>query len=116
MFIVFCFCEYQESVGIAKALAAKNGYELDSNQELFGLGVANIFGSAFSAYPSTGSFSRSAVMNETGAKTGVAGLVMGLVLCSALQFLTPLFADIPQVHSIFPPAFCRISGGMRHKL
>jgi sulfate transporter 4 len=43
-----------ESVGIAKALAAKNGYELDSNQELFGLGVANIFGSAFSAYPSTG--------------------------------------------------------------
>ncbi|CAK9858862.1 unnamed protein product [Sphagnum jensenii] len=85
-----------ESVGIAKALAAKNGYELDSNQELFGLGVANIFGSAFSAYPSTGSFSRSAVMNETGAKTGLAGLVMGLVLCSALQFLTPLFSDIPQ--------------------
>jgi MFS superfamily sulfate permease-like transporter len=34
MFIVFCFCEYQESVGIAKALAAKNGYELDSNQEV----------------------------------------------------------------------------------
>jgi len=55
-------------------------------------------------------------MNETGAKTGVAGLVMGLVLCSALQFLTPLFAGIPQVRSIFPPAICRISGGMRHKL
>ncbi|CAK9254958.1 unnamed protein product [Sphagnum jensenii] len=85
-----------ESVGIAKALAAKNGYELDSNQELFGLGVANVLGSAFSSYPTTGSFSRSAVMNETGAKTGLAGLVMGLVLCSALQFFTPLFSDIPQ--------------------
>jgi sulfate transporter 4 len=35
-------------------------------------------------------------MNETGAKTGLAGLVMGLVLCSALQFFTPLFSDIPQ--------------------
>jgi MFS superfamily sulfate permease-like transporter len=45
----------------------------------------------------SGSFSRSAVMNETGAKTGLAGLVMGLVLCSALQFFTPLFSDIPQV-------------------
>jgi sulfate transporter 4 len=74
-------------------------------EQLFGLGVANILGSAFSAYPSTGSFSRSAVMNETGAKTGLAGLVMGLVLCSALQFLTPLFADIPQVRSIFPSCF-----------
>ncbi|XP_048231840.1 probable sulfate transporter 4.2 isoform X2 [Ricinus communis] len=42
-----------ESVGIAKALAAKNGYELDSSQELFGLGLANICGSFFSAYPAT---------------------------------------------------------------
>jgi sulfate transporter 4 len=45
-------------------VAAKNGYELDSNQELFGLGVANICGSFFSAYPSTGSFSRSAYLNS----------------------------------------------------
>ena len=44
-----------ESVGIAKALAAKNGYELDSNQDLFGLGVANICGSLFLAYPMIGS-------------------------------------------------------------
>lgn len=44
-----------ESVGIAKALVAKNGYELDSNQDLFGLGVANICGSLFLAYPTIGS-------------------------------------------------------------
>ncbi|XP_062092758.1 sulfate transporter 4.1, chloroplastic-like isoform X2 [Humulus lupulus] len=85
-----------ESVGIAKALAAKNGYELDSNQELFGLGVANIFGSFFSAYPSTGSFSRSAVSHESGAKTGLAGVVTGIVMGCALLFLTPLFKYIPQ--------------------
>ncbi|KAK9282914.1 hypothetical protein L1049_011139 [Liquidambar formosana] len=85
-----------ESVGIAKALAAKNGYELDSNQELFGLGVANICGSFFSAYPTTGSFSRSAVNHESGAKTGVSGIVSGIIMGCALLFLTPLFTDIPQ--------------------
>ncbi|KAH6806319.1 sulfate transporter 4 [Perilla frutescens var. hirtella] len=85
-----------ESVGIAKALAAKNGYELDSNQELFGLGVANIVGSFFSIYPTTGSFSRSAVNHESGAKTGLSGVVMGIIMGCALQFLTPLFEYIPQ--------------------
>ncbi|XP_011091483.1 sulfate transporter 4.1, chloroplastic [Sesamum indicum] len=85
-----------ESVGIAKALAAKNGYELDSNQELFGLGVANIVGSFFSVYPTTGSFSRSAVNHESGAKTGLSGIVMGIIMGCALQFLTPLFEYIPQ--------------------
>nr|GEW17403.1 sulfate transporter 4.1, chloroplastic-like [Tanacetum cinerariifolium] len=85
-----------ESVGIAKALAAKNGYELDSNQELFGLGVANICGSCFSAYPSTGSFSRSAVNHESGAKTVLSGIIMGVIMACALLFLTPLFEFIPQ--------------------
>ncbi|CAM8897794.1 unnamed protein product [Rhodiola kirilowii] len=85
-----------ESVGIAKALAAKNGYDLDSNQELVGLGLANICGSFFSAYPTTGSFSRSAVNHESGAKTGVAGIVTGIIMGCALLFLTPLFTDIPQ--------------------
>lgn len=85
-----------ESVGIAKALAAKNGYELDSNQELFGLGLANICGSFFSIYPTTGSFSRSAVNHESGAKTGLSGLVMGIIMGCALIFLTPVFEYIPQ--------------------
>ncbi|TYG73087.1 hypothetical protein ES288_D04G072000v1 [Gossypium darwinii] len=84
-----------ESVGIAKALAAKNGYELDSNQELFGLGAANVLGSFFSAYPTTGSFSRSAVNRENGAKTGLAGVITGIVMCCALLFLTPVFEYIP---------------------
>ncbi|XP_062155383.1 probable sulfate transporter 4.2 isoform X2 [Alnus glutinosa] len=85
-----------ESVGIAKALAAKNGYELDSNQELFGLGVSNIMGAFFSAYPTTGSFSRSAVNHESGAKTGLSGIVTGIIMGCALLFLTPLFEYIPQ--------------------
>ncbi|KAE9595209.1 putative SLC26A/SulP transporter [Lupinus albus] len=85
-----------ESVGIAKGLAAKNGYELDSNQELFGLGVSNVLGSFFSAYPTTGSFSRSAVNHESGAKSGISGIVSGIIMTCALLFLTPLFEYIPQ--------------------
>ncbi|XP_010499116.1 PREDICTED: probable sulfate transporter 4.2 isoform X2 [Camelina sativa] len=85
-----------ESVGIAKALAAKNRYELDSNSELFGLGVANIFGSLFSAYPTTGSFSRSAVNSESEAKTGLSGLITGTIIGCSLLFLTPMFKYIPQ--------------------
>ncbi|XP_040383396.1 sulfate transporter 4.1, chloroplastic-like [Oryza brachyantha] len=85
-----------ESVGIAKALAAKNGYELDPNKELFGLGIANICGSFFSSYPATGSFSRSAVNHESGAKSGLSGIIMGIIIGGALLFMTPLFTDIPQ--------------------
>ena len=44
-----------------------------------------------------GSFSRSAVNHESGAKTGLAGIVTGIIMGCALQFLTPLFTDIPQV-------------------
>ncbi|XP_010558766.1 PREDICTED: sulfate transporter 4.1, chloroplastic-like [Tarenaya hassleriana] len=85
-----------ESVGIAKALAAKNRYELDSNSELFGLGVANVVGSLFSGYPATGSFSRSAVNNESEAKTGLSGIITGIIIGCSLLFLTPVFKYIPQ--------------------
>lgn len=85
-----------ESVGIAKALASRNGYEIDSNNELLGLGLANILGSFFSAFPSAGSFSRSAVSNEVGARTGMAGLIVGVLTLATLLFITPLFVDVPQ--------------------
>ncbi|MBA0750554.1 hypothetical protein Gogos_001963, partial [Gossypium gossypioides] len=78
-----------------QSIGSKNGYELDSNQELFGLGAANVLGSFFSAYPTTGSFSRSAVNHENGAKTGLAGVITGIVMCCALLFLTPVFEYIP---------------------
>ncbi|CAN1798368.1 Sulfate transporter 4.1, chloroplastic [Linum perenne] len=94
--VVLLIMKHLESVGIAKALAAKNGYELDSSQELVGLGLANIFGSFFSSYPSTGSFSRSAVSNESGAKSGLSGIVTGIVMGCSLLFMTPLFELIPQ--------------------
>jgi sulfate transporter 4 len=48
-----------------------------------------------------GSFSRSAVNHESGAKTGLSGIIMGIIIGSALLFMTPLFTDIPQVRQVY---------------
>ncbi len=49
-----------------------------ATQELRGLGLANLVGAAFNCYTTTGSFSRSAIMNDVGAKTQLAGITSGL--------------------------------------
>jgi len=87
---------FMESVSVAKAFANRNKYEIDANQELVGLGVANIGGAFFQAYPVTGGFSRTAVNASAGAKTGLASLVTAGVVAFALIFLTPLFYYLPK--------------------
>jgi len=84
-----------ESIAIAKALAERNKYSIDPDQELVGLGVSNVLGAMFSAYPCTGSFSRSAVANDIGAKSGLAGAVTGTIVLLALLFITPVFEWMP---------------------
>eukprot|EP00587_Corethron_hystrix_P002728 CAMPEP_0113319574 /NCGR_PEP_ID=MMETSP0010_2-20120614/13716_1 /TAXON_ID=216773 ORGANISM="Corethron hystrix, Strain 308" /NCGR_SAMPLE_ID=MMETSP0010_2 /ASSEMBLY_ACC=CAM_ASM_000155 /LENGTH=747 /DNA_ID=CAMNT_0000177159 /DNA_START=94 /DNA_END=2337 /DNA_ORIENTATION=- /assembly_acc=CAM_ASM_000155 len=86
---------FMESIAIAKQLAVKHQYELDSSQELLGLGMANLAGAMFSSYPVTGSFSRTAVNNETGAKSGISALVTASLVGMVLLFLTPLFERMP---------------------
>uniref|UniRef100_A0A7S2BSI9 STAS domain-containing protein n=1 Tax=Haptolina brevifila TaxID=156173 RepID=A0A7S2BSI9_9EUKA len=87
---------YMESIAIAKSLAAKHNYEVDPGQELIALGIANMLGSTTSAYPVTGSFSRSAVNNQVGAQTQLAGLITGLLLLFTLLALTPVFEFLPK--------------------
>eukprot|EP00897_Mesotaenium_endlicherianum_P008154 jgi/Mesen1/7367/ME000381S06603 len=60
-----------------------------------GLGLANVVGSLFSAYPTGGSFSRSAVNNDCGAKTGLAGMIAGMLMLATILYLTPLFEMLP---------------------
>jgi len=86
---------FMESIAIAKQLAVKHQYELDSSQELLGLGMANLIGAMFSSYPVTGSFSRTAVNNDTGAKSGISALVTALLVGAVLLFLTPVFSKMP---------------------
>ncbi|CAE7688969.1 SULTR4 [Symbiodinium pilosum] len=90
-----CLIGYMESIAIGKNLAAKHGYELEAGQELLALGLSNLVGAVFSSYPVTGSFSRSAVNNATGAVSQFAGLITALVMLCTLLFLTRLFTYLP---------------------
>jgi MFS superfamily sulfate permease-like transporter len=85
-----------EAISIAKAMAAKTGQGLDTNQELIGQGLANILGSMSKAYPASGSFSRSAVNLQAGAVTGMSSIFTGLTVLLVLLFFTPLLYHLPQ--------------------
>src|SRR5690606_5610708 len=87
---------FMESIAVAKVYAARNRYEVDANQELIGLGLANVVGSFFQAYPTTGGFSRTAVNAQAGANTTVASLISAGVIALTLLFLTPLFYVLPK--------------------
>ena len=88
---------FLETISIGKSLEAKQDeYRIRPNQELIALGLSNIFGSFFKAYPSTSSFSRSAINAESGAKTGMASLISVLMVVITLLFLTPLFYYLPK--------------------
>ena len=72
---------FMESIAVAKAIQARHkDYKVVPNQELIALGLANIGGSLFQSYPITGGFSRSAVNDEAGAKTGLSSIVSALLI------------------------------------
>jgi len=88
---------FMESIAVAKAVQSRHkDYELNSNQELIGLGVANIGGAFFQAFPTTGGFSRTAVNDQAGAQTGLASIISAGLIALTLLFLTPLFYFLPK--------------------
>jgi high affinity sulfate transporter 1 len=84
-----------EHVAIAKSFGRINDYAIDPNQEIIAIGFTNIWAAFFGAYPSTGSFSRTAIKARSGVKTPIAGIFSGLVVILALYALTPAFYFIP---------------------
>ena len=84
-----------EAVAIARALAVKSGQRIDGNQEFIGQGLSNIAGAFTSAYPSSGSFNRSGVNYEAGAKTPLAAVFSALILLVVLFAVAPLAAYLP---------------------
>jgi sodium-independent sulfate anion transporter 11 len=85
-----------EHIAIAKSFGRINNYIIDSNQELIGIGITNIFGPFFGAYPATGSFSRTAIKSKAGVRTPLDGLFTGIVIILAIYVLTPMFFWISQ--------------------
>ncbi|RKZ64147.1 MAG: sodium-independent anion transporter [Gammaproteobacteria bacterium] len=94
--IIIAMVGFMEAISIAKAMAAKSKDRIDPNQELIGQGLGNIFGSFFQAYPASGSFSRSAVNFNAGAKTGFSSVVTAIIVVITLLFLTPLLYHLPK--------------------
>lgn len=90
------FVGFMESIAMAKAIAAKEKYKVNANQELIGLGLANVGGSFFSAYPVTGGFSRSAVNYQAGARTPLASIITAVLIMLTLLFFTDLFYYLPK--------------------
>jgi len=87
---------FMEAYSIAQAVAQRRGdHTIEANQELRALGLANILGSMFGAYPTTGGFSRTAVNDRAGARTGVSALISAAVVALTLTYLTPVFSHLP---------------------
>ncbi len=87
---------YVESISVGKTLGAKRGQRVDGNQELVGLGAANLASSFSGGFPVTGGFSRSVVNFDAGASTQIAGILAAIGIALASLFLTPVLFYLPQ--------------------
>ena len=97
MAITIALISFMESIAIAKAIQMKHkNYTVYPNQELGALGLMNVIGAFFQSFPTTGSFSRTAVNDQNGAKTGIALLVTAIFIGLTLLFLTELFYYLPK--------------------
>jgi len=86
---------FVESMSVAQTLAAKKRQRIDPDQELIGLGAANIGAALTGGYPVTGGFARSVVNYDAGAATPAAGAFTAVGLAIAAIFLTPLIYFLP---------------------
>ena len=86
---------FVESVSVAQTLAAKRRQRIAPDQELIGLGAANLAAAFSGGYPVTGGFARSVVNFDAGAQTPAAGAFTAIGIALAALFLTPLLASLP---------------------
>lgn len=84
-----------QAVAIGQTIAAKTGQQINGNQEFIGQGLSNIFGSFFSSYASSGSFSRSALNYESGAHTPMSTIFSSVILMVIVLFIAPYAQYLP---------------------
>ena len=93
--ITLALVQFMKNVSLGRVFASRHGYTIDANRELVGVGASNFFGSLFQSIPASGSFSRSAVNDQAGAKSPLANVFAAVVIGLTLVFLTPLFYYLP---------------------
>ena len=87
---------FMESMAVARSIQAKHKtYKVNTNKDLLAIGIANLTGAFFKSFPVSGGFSRSAVNDQAGARTGMSSLVSAFLVIGTLLFLTPLFYYLP---------------------
>jgi len=84
-----------EAVSIARAVATRSHQQIDGNQEFIGQGLSNMVGPFFSSYAASGSFTRTGVNYESGAKTPLAAIFAGISLALIVLLIAPLTAYVP---------------------
>lgn len=93
--IAIAFLGLLEALAIAKAIAQGSEQKINTNQEILGQGISNLAGSFFSAYAGSGSFTRSGVNFEAGAKTPMAAILAAVFLFLVGYFLGPYISLLP---------------------
>ncbi|MGV6859994.1 MAG: SulP family inorganic anion transporter [bacterium] len=84
-----------EAVSISRAIASKSNQRIDANQEFIGQGLSNIFGSFFSSYAGSGSFTRSGVNYSAGAQTPMSAIFAAVFLMLIVLLIAPYTAYLP---------------------
>ena len=84
-----------EAVSISRAIALRTHQRIDGNQEFIGQGLSNLAGAFFSGYASSGSFNRSGLNHESGARTPLAAVASAVFLLLIMLFLAPLAVHLP---------------------
>lgn len=87
---------FAEGLGAAKTYARRDGYRIDPNRELAGLGAANLGSGFLSGMVVNGSLSKTAVNGGAGAKSQVSGWTVAALTVLTLLVLTPLFEPLPE--------------------
>lgn len=93
--IMISLIGFVESVSVAQSLAAKRRQRIEPNQELLGLGAANVAAACSAGYPVTGGFARSVVSFDAGAVSPLAGVFTAIGIALTALFLTPIFFYLP---------------------
>ena len=84
-----------EASSIARAIASKSHQRIDGNQEFIGQGLSNMAGSFFSSFAGSGSFTRSGINYEAGAKTPMSAIFAAIFLALIVLLISPLTAYMP---------------------
>ena len=87
---------FAESVAAARSYATKFGYEVDANQEMVGLGLANLGSGVSQGFVVDGSLSKTAASVDAGAKSQMVSIVAAVLILITVLFLTPLFHNLPE--------------------